>query len=96
MDIPVSEDGIILIAAKIYGTDSSDYQVFRDAAEIRKKRTKICIRYRELSGHHTDEEIHYRLANEFNLSFDMIKKIIRNKSKYDPHERRKKRGKHSQ
>lgn len=89
MNIAINEDGIIAIAEKLYGADSDDAKVFRDAAETRKERTNICIRYRQLRDQiaQTEEntaDIYYYLSKEFNKSIDMIKKIIRKKHIYDP------------
>lgn len=85
MNIPVNEDGIIKIAEELYGKESDDYKVFRDAAETRKKRAHICIRFRQLySQCEVADDVYYYLSKEFNLSVDMIKKIVRKKNLYDP------------
>lgn len=89
MKVSINEDGIIAIAEKLYGADSEDAKVFRAAAETRKERTNICIRYRQLRDQirQTDEntsDVYYYLSKEFNKSIDMIKKIIRKKHIYDP------------
>ena len=89
MKIPINEDGIIVIAETLYGADSDDAKVFRDAAETRKERSSICIRYRQLRAQITMSEesaddVYSYLSKEFNKSIDMIKKIIRKKHIYDP------------
>lgn len=75
-----------MIAEMLYGSESEDYQVFYEAANIRIQRRNICRRFMELTETITKDEAQHRLAEEFLLSASMIKKITSKREVYLRHE----------